>query len=549
MLRWFGARKLRTKMMLGYTVFAVVPLLFITVYLYLYTSRIMKTGMYENLENQIDRMEQNLDDKTGGYYTVSNLLYMDETLWSYLRSDYTDQGYEELYFYVDGLFTNIRMLYPEIRNLCVISTNLTLPADGWYFFPTEAGELSERQEDLPQTGDAMELSGEPGQELQFIRLMNRYETGQYRNFLQITVDRSALGNLMEAGTEGYTAALVNREGIVQISNRSDLVGKSREELDLKNQILRERDTAHCGKLILYTDPRTFHEPLNRAVLQLLGVFFACAALAFTAIERYSWYFQKNVKRVMDGARQISFGRFEYRIEAAGADEIGKIAQSINTLGEQLQKTIQESYEKELKRKISELNQLQEQINPHFLYNALSSLSYMAVNNGDSQTGQAIVYLADFYRISLNKGKQELSIREELRLLESYMQIQKMRFSDSIMVEYDLDETLLDCRVMKLTLQPIVENAIHHGRTDDEEVLHIIIRLYRDGGKTVLEVIDDGRGIPPDKLMELQTSMDQSAEGYGLRNVNIRIRLQYGAACGVSLESEEGFGTRVRIELP
>ena len=179
---------------------------------------------------------------------------------------------------------------------------------------------------------------------------------------------------------------------------------------------------------------------------------------------------------------------------------------------------------------------------------------MALNNNDPETSQAIVYLADFYRISLNQGKQELTIREEFRLLESYMKIQQVRFGDGIELEYDLDESLLEHKVMKLTLQPIVENSIHHGRRDDSDSFHILIRLYRTEEqsalqKTVLEVIDDGIGIPPEKMLELQDSMDQSVGGYGLKNVNLRIKLQYGQEYGISMESEEGFGTKVRIELP
>lgn len=226
-----------------------------------------------------------------------------------------------------------------------------------------------------------------------------------------------------------------------------------------------------------------------------------------------------------------------------------IAESVNKLAERIQETIAESYEKELKRKVSEMNQLQEQINPHFLYNALSSISSMAIGNGDRETAQAIVYLADFYRISLNKGNQELTIREEFKLLDSYMRIQQIRFGDGIVLEYNADESLLEHKIMKLTLQPIVENAIHHGRTDDSEFLHILIRLYGEDGKTVLEVIDDGRGISPEKMIELQESMDHSEGGYGLRNVNIRLKLQYGDAYGINLESEPGFGTKVRVELP
>lgn len=219
------------------------------------------------------------------------------------------------------------------------------------------------------------------------------------------------------------------------------------------------------------------------------------------------------------------------------------------MGEQIHTLIEESYKKELDRKISELNLLQEQINPHFLYNALSSISVLAMGNGDKAASRAILYLSDFYRITLSKGKQDITIREELNLLESYLKIQRMRFGDSIEVEYELDESLLDVHVVKLTLQPIVENAIHHGRDDDSEVFHILIRLFEEQEKTVFEVIDDGCGMDPEKLMELQNSMNHSEGGYGLRNVNIRIKLQYGPQYGVYIESERGFGTKIRIEFP
>ena len=172
-----------------------------------------------------------------------------------------------------------------------------------------------------------------------------------------------------------------------------------------------------------------------------------------------------------------------------------------------------------------------------------------MGNGDKTTSRAILYLSDFYRITLSKGKQDITIREELKLLESYLKIQRMRFDDSIEVEYELDKSLLDVRVVKLTLQPIVENAIHHGRTDDSEVFHILIRLFEDQGKTVFEVIDDGCGMDSGKLMELQNSMNHSEGGYGLRNVNIRIKLQYGPQYGVYIESERSFGTKIRIEFP
>ena len=304
---------------------------------------------------------------------------------------------------------------------------------------------------------------------------------------------------------------------------------------------------------MFTDSRRYDKEAGLAASRNFLVFFVSSVLALAAIYLYSRSFRNKVDKVRQGARSIGEGKLDYRIflseNGRGRDELDEIADSVNQMGEQIHTLIEESYKKELDRKISELNLLQEQINPHFLYNALSSISVLAMGNGDKVASRAILYLSDFYRITLSKGKQDIPIREELNLLESYLKIQRMRFDDSIEVEYELDESLLDVHVVKLTLQPIVENAIHHGRDDDSEVFHILIRLFEEQGKTVFEVIDDGCGMDPEKLMQLQNSMNHSEGGYGLRNVNIRIKLQYGSQYGVYIESERGFGTKIRIEFP
>lgn len=554
MKKWFSAQKQQTKIMLWYTIFALLPMIFITLYTYFFTRQLMLDNLNKNLDSQIEQIAWDLEDTTGDYYTISNMLYMDETLWSYLKADYSERGYEDLYLYVDQLFSNIRMLYPEISGLSVLSTNDTLPRDHYYFYVMSQEELESENRELQQAGNVLQMYRMEDGSLCFIRFMNRYETGTNRNFLLISIDRSVISQILNAGDDTFTILLVDADGTILVSNREELTGQSRETLDLRKQVIREQETSCCSQLILYTDSRIFEWPIRRTALQIFLLFSVSSGLAFAAIARYSWHFQQNVEKVLNGANRISYGDFSCKIPNVGTDEIGMIAEAINTLGERIQTTIEESYEKELKRQISERNQLQEQINPHFLYNALSSISSMALNNNNPETSQAIVYLADFYRISLNQGKQELTIREEFRLLESYMKIQQVRFGDGIELEYDLDESLLEHKVMKLTLQPIVENSIHHGRRDDSDSFHILIRLYRTEEqsalqKTVLEVIDDGIGIPPEKMLELQDSMDQSVGGYGLKNVNLRIKLQYGQEYGISMESEEGFGTKVRIELP
>jgi two-component system sensor histidine kinase YesM len=168
---------------------------------------------------------------------------------------------------------------------------------------------------------------------------------------------------------------------------------------------------------------------------------------------------------------------------------------------------------------------------------------------NEKTTQSIRYLSDFYRISLNKGKQILSIQEELQLLKEYMKIQELRFEESIHITYEVKRELLPYRTIKLILQPLVENAIQHGRRSEEEVLHIQITIEEERDKVIFLVEDDGIGIEAERLHELQEKLRHSEEGYGLKNVDIRVKLNYGEEYGVKIASQLGKGTKVRVDIP
>lgn len=549
MKKWFERCSVQTKLILSYTVLALVPMFVIAVYTYFNTREILLNGLHEDLSGQLEQTKKNLDEKIGDYYAVSNIIYMDNTLQSSLTVDYSERGFEDLYAYVDNLFTGIHTLYPDISRISIYSSNETLPEDDYYFYYLERENLPKWYADTSRAGGILHMESEDGQTISFTRQMNLYELGKYELFVKIGIPQEVMNRMLDIGDAQVTLVLVGGDGLVEASNQAGLLGKRLKLEEMDKLIVRQASVNYGGTLIMYTDSRRFNASAGRAAANIFVVFFVSMGLALAAIYFYSRSFRKNVEKVLIGARAIGAGQLDYQISEPGEDELGQIAESVNQMGSYINTLVEDSYKKELARKNSELNLLQEQINPHFLYNALSSISSLAMCNRDRETSQAIVYLSDFYRISLNKGKQELTIREELKLLDSYLKIQRMRFGDFIEVEYELDEALMDRRVVKLTLQPIVENAIHHGRTDDSDVFHILIRLFEEKGRTVFEVIDDGCGIEPEKLLMLQNSMNLAESGYGLRNVNIRIKLQYGEAYGIFIESEPGFGTNVRIELP
>ena len=540
------------KLIFYYALFALLPMFLIAVFTYGNTKKIQLERLYEELSYQMEHTIKNLDEKANSYYAVSNMFYMDNTLQSYLTADYSQRGYEDLYSYVDDLFSNVKTFNPDITKISVYTSNRTLPQDEYYFYLLDPEKLPDWYQ-TTGNGGVMHMQNTGNGTISFTRKLNFYESGQYQIFVYMEITEDYLNQMLGLGDEEITMVLLNDAGEIQASNHPELIGKNMASINLEKQIFMKNNTAYCGQLQMFTDSRRYDKEAGLAASRNFLVFFVSAVLALVAIYLYSRSFRNKVDKVRQGARSIGEGKLDYRIflseNGRGRDELDEIADSVNQMGEQIHTLIEESYKKEMDRKISELNLLQEQINPHFLYNALSSISVLAMGNGDKAASRAILYLSDFYRITLSKGKQDITIREELNLLESYLKIQRMRFDDSIEVEYELDESLLDVHVVKLTLQPIVENAIHHGRDDDSEVFHILIRLFEEQEKTVFEVIDDGCGMDPEKLMDLQNSMNHSEGGYGLRNVNIRIKLQYGPQYGVYIESERGFGTKIRIEFP
>jgi two-component system sensor histidine kinase YesM len=221
------------------------------------------------------------------------------------------------------------------------------------------------------------------------------------------------------------------------------------------------------------------------------------------------------------------------------------------MSQRLSSLISDVYKKEIDKKEVEMNVLQAQINPHFLYNTLASISSLAIRNSDPRMNKMVTDLAKFYRISLNKGKNQISIHEEIQLTRYYVAIQEVRFADLIRVHYEIEDAVMPCPIVKLTLQPFVENAMNHAIWDDKLGINIIIKAYFEGTDIVLKVIDDGMGMRRQDGggRELPASGDTLLSGYGIRNVDNRIKLLYGDSYGISIFSRLGIGTTVTIRIP
>ncbi len=259
-------------------------------------------------------------------------------------------------------------------------------------------------------------------------------------------------------------------------------------------------------------------------------------------------------------RQAASGFLEAKVKTTGQDEIADLGKSFNTMLQQIKMLLEKGIHEQEQIKKAELRTLQAQINPHFLYNTLDSIVWMAEANKNTQVIQLVQALSRFFRISLSKGRDWISLKDELEHVQNYLIIQQMRYRDILDYEIDVHPSLLNTPILKMTLQPIVENALYHGIKNKRRkgLIRISAQAERDGVFTLV-VEDDGIGITSERMEQIQQRLNMASSqeltedntiiGFGLYNVHQRVRLYYGSNYGVTIESVELQGTHISIHIP
>lgn len=261
---------------------------------------------------------------------------------------------------------------------------------------------------------------------------------------------------------------------------------------------------------------------------------------------------KPLKKLEKYMVQVNPDNMDQRMEILTDDEIGHLSMKFNQMMDRIRNLKEQVIEEQEDKRKYELQALQAQINPHFLYNTLDSIIWMAETN-DSNIVAMTEALAKLFRISLNKGNEEISLERELEHVKNYLIIQSMRYADKFTYEISAEPGVERCRTIKLILQPIVENCIYHGIKKKRGTGKITIRAYRREQNLIIEVSDDGCGMPEEICKKILSdeieSENISGSGIGVKNVNERIQLRFGKKYGLSYSSEEGVGTTVTYVLP
>ncbi|MFD2614951.1 sensor histidine kinase [Paenibacillus gansuensis] len=565
--------RLRSKLFVVYLLLSIIPLFVFVLYSYATIRSELTEQTYSAMSNTVSQIADNLQDKMDNWSKITASLYLDVNLQDYLTRDYSNStNYLEAYEYINRVFGNIRTTNPDIHSIQVYIPNDKFPADGFYIRPIDGS--------VRQTGWFKQVSQTYGKAVYgttimdqdqnrvftLARLLNINSLNYPYGILVFEMKEDEIYSLMSKESSNKEIMVTDADGVIVSASDKSLVSKRVDDLlptKLPQQASGTFDTVYNGErsLAVYrtltngwhtlsiAPYSSFLAKADSATRNILWMALSITLSAVILLYFTSGLLTKRFEKLLNGIRKVGREDFDIRLGDMGNDEIGQVSGAFMKMSGKIDTLINEVYKKEIAKKETELHMLQSQINPHFLYNTLGSISALALKQGDNQVYAMVQHLAKFYRISLNKGKHRISIGEELELTRNYISIQQTRFKDLLHVTYDVDETLRECSTIKLILQPFVENSIHHGIWNDERGIGIVIRVHAAGmDRVVIDIIDDGMGMTKER-QEMALRKTESGSGFGVRNVDERIRLAFGEEYGVQCYSRVGIGTQVRITLP
>ncbi len=564
--------------------FSVVIPLTIIVYMYsVHSANIIENELSNNMQLAVSQIKNNLDYRFG--QISESALSILSTAYPYIRSGSTNvetqlKEYDELKSLVSAyegkhMISKIRLYVPSGK----IYAN---QQETFYSLP----ELTEQTDETYKRGvvwlktyGAQVYEGRGLTNIISCRMTISSKTNydEIASVLQLDIEETKLSRIFSAGiSTDEEIYLVDSSGVIISHPDSSLIGKNGLS-DTELNTLQIEETGHISGsmsqnadlvafsklsatnwyLIMRLPSSTVYgsDVFSFDITRVLLIIAVVVVFIIALILVYSSIIENTVKRINTAIMMLN---------DEGIDQIGSLTEqnnknntslallenNANNLVVSIKKLMEESYEAKLKARDYQLKALQAQINPHFLYNTLDSIKWMILEDHKNDSIWMINAFSKYFRLSLSKGRDVVTLREELDLIRSYIGIMQKRFSNISIIDINIDDNLMECLIPKLSLQPLVENALNHG------ILHkqgndgrLDITAKEENGKLVIIIKDNGHGMSQEQLEKIINQGNINTKGYGLGNVDERLKLFGGEDCGLMISSELEIGTTVTLSLP
>ncbi len=375
-----------------------------------------------------------------------------------------------------------------------------------------------------------------------------------------------LASTTNLGEEGHLIILDDNNTLIY-SNNDECVPTDCESLEVAKEIIFGGERVELDGISMYVNVNNLKDTRwrlatfvnmeiidqtrNNNLVVMLVIFISTMAITISVSSYISSRISSPITKLKDHMQKIERGDFYQKIEIHGQKEVVVLTHSFNSMIEEIKSLMNKVVEEQKAKRKTEFLALQSQINPHFLYNTLDSIVYLSENKMNEKVIEMVIALSKFFRISISRGKNIILLNEEIEHAKNYLLIQKIRYNEKFDFKFEVADDVWEYKVVKLSLQPLIENAIYHGINTEYDEGKIIIRAFKDMNKLILEVEDDGYGIPLEKIEELYQNIkgEESKSGVGLRNVYQRLKLYYGDDADFIIESELDEKTVIRLEIP
>ena len=561
LLHWFNGIKLRYKLAIFYSLFCFLPVMLLFWLSFLQMRSIIDDKGKMNLQSYLQQSVSSMDRTLDGYNSLSDYIAFDRTLAEVFSMEYGTpyEQYEQLTQKVEPILRTASYFHGGMQQITIYTDNGMVKHDTTVAPVSEIEETDWYQKTLEHPG--LNWFANYQEETLFsARKLAFSGAREGVNILYMDVDYQKLFT-------PYAETLISECGLYITDQDGKLVfeesrfsGKNQNYDLTYSEFLEQRDRGSTDYIILCEQSNTtgwtvwLYQPVGLAgeAMRPIGVMAGVTILIciFAAVLAYfitSGMVSSRIERLTHFMQEVQEGSMDMQMESDDRDEIGMLYRGFGSMMKRIRTLINEVYLSKITQKEAELKALQAQINPHFLYNTLSLINWKALAAGEEDISRMTLALSTFYRTALNRGRNVLQVETELSNTRAYLEIQSMLHDGDFDYEIEAQTEILQCESLNLILQPLVENAIHHGieeKTDGRG--KITVRGWKEDNCVWFMVEDNGVGMEQEVADKILT---MESKGYGVRNVDERIRLCYGEKYAMKVESVVGKGTKMTIHFP
>lgn len=554
-LQTFKNMKYRHKLTILLVVASLVPMTVLALYSHDRMSTFIRRSEVEDMRSILAQARENIDSQIEIYASLLNYLTYSPDIEEIIEEKNLDNyaAYEQYTQVADPLLTVPKSYHDAILKIQLFADSIQVEHE-YTLVPLK--NLS-REWWSSETGEDVRIQWAVDAERKEVAAVRKiYDGKTLEAVLCVLLDYDKifqpLTNIIEENNGGMIS---DKKGNILYLN-SDVdnlkIGKNsvQQALGQIGEICEyvTNSDEHTGwHFYLYKSKAAISGSVLRLFLEEIPLIIFCVLIIFFLGLIFSKLFTRKIEELTRNIDMVNHGSREVTVSSSSEDEVGILIRSFRRMMDEINRLIDEVYVNKIALKEFELKALQAQINPHFLYNTLSVINWMALRGGQKEISRVTLALSTFYRTALSKGEDMVTVENCIRNIEAYLEIQLVMHDHDFTVEWEVEDAIKNEKMPKLLLQPVVENALEHGLDEKEEGEKKLKLSFLDMDKEVMIVVqDNGLGMEQKKA---ETLVTYQAEGYGLKNVNDRICLLYGEEYGIRIFSNPGEGTKVEMRFP